>query len=86
MKVIALKTFNDYFITKGNIYVVEETPWLYEPVEFNRYKDMIIICDDGKSRKFQGKDNVYDHKEVKHIHFKDVRELREEKLNQLGIK
>jgi hypothetical protein len=37
-------------------------------------------------RKFQGQDNVYDHKEVKHIHFKDVRELREEKLNQLGIK
>lgn len=86
MKVIALQTFNDYFITKGNIYVVEETPWLYEPVEFNRYKDMIIICDDGKSRKFQGQDNVYDHKEVKYTHFKDVRELREEKLNQLGIK
>ena len=85
MKVIALQTFNDYFITKGNIYEVEETPWIYEPVEFNRYKDMIIKCDDGKTRRFQGQDNVYDHKEVKHIHFKDVRELREEKLTQLGI-
>lgn len=60
MKVIALQTFNDYFITKGNIYVVEETHWLYEPVELNRYKDMIIICDDGKSIKIQGQDNVYD--------------------------
>ena len=85
MKVIALQTFSEHFITKGNIYVVEETPWIYEPVEFNRYKDMIIICDDGKSRKIQGKDNIYEHKELKYTHFKDVRELREEKLNQLGI-
>lgn len=85
MKVIALQTFSDYFITKGNIYVVEETPWIYEPVMFNRYKDMFIICDDGKSRRFQGQENIYDHREVKYTHFKDVRELREEKLNQLGI-
>ena len=46
---------------------------------------MIIICDDGKSRRFQGQENIYDHREVKYTHFKDVSELREEKLNQLGI-
>lgn len=86
MKVIALQTFSEHFITKGNIYDAEETPWIYEPVNFNRYKDMIIICDDSKSRRFQGQENIYDHREVKYNHFKDVSELREEKLNQLGIK
>jgi hypothetical protein len=41
-----------YLIKKDNIYKGEYTPKMYNPNTFQPVIDLIITCEDGKSRKF----------------------------------
>ena len=80
MRLVAIKTLHEYFITAGRIYDVEEGPTVYD-VDFNPHKTAIIIaCDDGYSRKLS--DNVLG---LNLNNFIDLQEVREKKLNELGI-
>jgi hypothetical protein len=64
----------DHILIYGKMYECELTPKIYDPITFDiEPSSYIVICEDGKSRKYYIQ------------HFKDIAELREEKLNQLGI-
>lgn len=72
MRLVAIKTLTEYFITTGRIYDVEEGPTIYDS-DFKSHKSFITKCDDGKYRK------------VNINQFVDLQEVREKKLKQLGI-
>ena len=79
MRLVAIKTLHEYFITAGRIYDVEEGPIVYD-VGFKPHRSFITKCDDGKYRK------VNDYSVALNINqFRDLQEVREKKLNELGI-
>lgn len=67
------------FITKGKSYDAELTPTIYDPETFIGYKDYIIKCDDGKSRKV----NTSVKGGLQIDYFYDLQQMREDKLNQI---
>ena len=67
------------FITKGKSYDAELTPTIYDPETFIGYKDYIIKCDDGKSRKV----NTFVKEGLQIDYFDDLQQMREDKLNQI---
>lgn len=79
MRLVAIKTLHEYFITAGRIYDVEEGLIVYD-VDFKPHRSFITKCDDGKYRK------VNDHPIALNLNqFQDLQEVREKKLNELGI-
>ena len=64
-----------YHILKvGKMYEYEFTPKVYNPLTFQLDKpSYIVTCEDGKMRKYYAE------------YFKDIVELRDEKLKELGI-
>jgi len=60
-------------LIKGKIYECEPTPKIYDPITFDAVLSYIVRCEDGKLRKYDA------------IHFIDLQDAREQKLNQLGI-
>ena len=58
----------------GNMYECELTPTMYDPNTYQPVKPYYVVrCEDGKFRKYYAE------------YFKDIVELREEKLKELGI-
>lgn len=81
MRLMALKTLEPYYITAGHIYNVVEGPITYNAMTFEPVKTHIIMaCDDGYSRKLI--DEVVG---LNINNFIDIQEVRQNKLNQLGI-
>lgn len=81
MRLMALKTLEPYYITAGHIYDVEEGPTVVDPVTFESVKTNIIMaCDDGYSRKLNDRSVG-----LNLNNFIDIQEVRQNKLNQLGI-
>jgi hypothetical protein len=64
----------DQILIMGNMYECELTPTIYDPMTFKPAPPAYVVkCEDGKFRKYDTE------------HFKDIQEVREEKLNELGI-
>ena len=64
----------DHILKVGSMYECELTPKLYDPKTFElAAPSYIVACEDGKFRKYYTE------------HFRDIVELREEKLKELGI-
>lgn len=64
----------DHILIKGNWYECELTPTIYDPMTFKPSESFYIVtCEDGKFRKYKA-DN-----------FLTLAEVRENKLNELGI-
>ena len=81
MRLMALKTLEPYYITAGHIYDVEEGPITYDAMTFEPVKTNIIMaCDDGYSRKLNDRSVG-----LNLNNFIDIQEVRQNKLNQLGI-
>jgi hypothetical protein len=58
----------------GNIYECELTPTTYDPNTYKPAKPSYVVkCEDGKFRKYDAE------------HFRDIQEVREQKLKELGI-
>jgi hypothetical protein len=79
MRLVAIKTLPGYFITAGQIYDIEAGPTIYDS-EFKPHKSFITKCDDGKYRKVNDYLNGLNTSQ-----FQDLQEVREKKLNELGI-
>ena len=66
--------FNKYpFLTKGKSYILERGPDVINPMNFDKTSSYIVKCDAGGYIKADLND------------FVDLIEIREEKLNSLGI-
>mgnify|MGYP000001755671 CR=1 FL=1 len=79
MRLVAIETLPRYFITAGLIYDLEEGPTIYDS-DFKPHRSFITKCDDEKYRK------VNDYSVGLNINqFRDLQEVREKKLNELGI-
>jgi hypothetical protein len=79
MRLVAIETLPRYFITAGQIYDIEAGPTIYDS-DFKPHRSFITKCDDGKYRK------VNDYSASLNINqFRDLQEVREKKLNELGI-
>ena len=64
----------DHILKVGSMYECELTPTLYDPTTFEpAAPSYIVTCEDGKFRKYDLE------------HFRDIAEMREEKLKELGI-
>ena len=64
----------DHILKVGSMYECELTPTLYDPTTFEpAAPSYIVTCEDGKFRKYDLE------------HFRDIVEIREEKLKELGI-
>jgi hypothetical protein len=56
------------------MYECELTPTIYDPMTFKPAPPSYVVkCEDGKFRKYDAE------------HFKDIQEVREDKLKELGI-
>ena len=63
----------DHILIMGKMYECELTPITYDPLTFEPLRSYIIKCEDGKFRKYNLEN------------FKDIVEVRSEKLKELGI-
>jgi hypothetical protein len=64
----------DNILIMGKMYECELTPTIYDPTTLNPAKPSYVVkCEDGKFRKYDAK------------HFKDIQEVREDKLKELGL-
>ena len=64
----------DHILIIGKMYECELTPTTYNPMTFQPDKSSYIVtCEDGKFRRYYSE------------HFKDIVEVRAEKLKELGI-
>lgn len=63
----------DHILIMGKMYECELTPTFYDPMTFEPVRDYIVTCEDGKFRRYDLK------------HFKDIVEVRSEKLKEIGI-
>jgi hypothetical protein len=79
MRLVAIETLPGYFITAGQIYDLEPGPIIYDSY-FKPHKSFIMKCDDDKYRKV----NDYP-ASLNTSQFQDLQEVREKKLNELGI-
>jgi hypothetical protein len=62
-----------HLLIKGNVYECDPTPPVYDPTNPRLKPSYIVKCEDGKFRKYDVE------------YFIDVQELREQKLEELGI-
>jgi hypothetical protein len=60
-----------YLIKKDNIYKGEYSPKMYDPNTFQTVINLIITCEDGKSRKFDT-DNFYSLEEWREIQLDSI--------------
>lgn len=79
MRLVAIETLPGYFITTGQIYDMVEGPTVYDS-DFIPHKTFMTKCDDGKYRKVNDNPN-----NLNISQFQDLQEVREKKLNELGI-
>ena len=64
----------DHILIMGKMYECELTPTIYDPITLKPAKpSYVVTCEDGKFRKYDAD------------HFITLTELRETKLNELGI-
>jgi len=64
----------DNILIMGKMYECELTPTLYDPTTLNPAKPSYVVkCEDGKFRRYNAE------------HFRDIQEVREGKLKELGI-
>jgi hypothetical protein len=64
----------DNILIMGKMYECELTPTLYDPTTLNPAKPSYVVkCEDGKFRRYNAE------------HFRDIQEVREVKLKELGI-
>ena len=63
----------DHILKVGSIYECELSPTMYDPTTFKPVRAYIVTCEDGKFRKYYTE------------YFRDIVEIREEKLKELGI-
>ena len=63
----------DHILIMGKMYECELSPTMYDPTTFKPVRAYIVTCEDGKFRKYDLE------------HFRDIVEIREEKLKELGI-
>ena len=84
MRLVAIKTLHEYFITSGQIYDVEEGPTIYDSY-FKPHRSFITKCDDGKYRKINDYSVSLNISQLNTVWFQDLQEVREKKLNELGI-
>ena len=63
----------DHILIKGKMYECELSPTMYDPTTFEPVRAYIVTCEDGKFRKYDLE------------HFRDIVEIRAEKLKELGI-
>jgi hypothetical protein len=64
----------DHILKVGSMYECELTPTIYDPATLKPDKpSYVVACEDGKFRKYYAEN------------FKDIVEMREEKLKELGI-
>ena len=63
----------DHILKVGSMYECELTPTIYDPTTFKPVRAYIVTCEDGKFRKYYTE------------YFRDIVEIREEKLKELGI-
>lgn len=64
----------DHILIKGKMYECELTPTMYDPNTFQpAAASYIVTCEDGKFRKYDVE------------HFRDIVEVRVDKLKELGI-
>jgi len=63
----------DHILIKGKMYECEFTPTMYDPTTLEPFRAYIVTCEDGKFRKYDVE------------HFRDIVEIRAEKLKELGI-
>jgi len=64
----------DNILIMGKMYECELTPTIYDPMTFKPVPPSYVVkCEDGKFRKYEAE------------HFKDIQEVREDKLKELGI-
>jgi len=64
----------NHILIMGKMYECEITPTIYDPNTYNPAKpSYVVTCEDGKFRKYDAD------------HFITLTELRETKLNELGI-
>jgi hypothetical protein len=64
-------TSNAYLIRKDNIYKGEYTPKMYNPNTFQYLVSLIIVCEDGLSRRFDT-DNFYSLEEWREIQLDSI--------------
>jgi hypothetical protein len=64
----------DNILIMGKMYECELTPTIYDPMTFKPAPPSYVVkCEDGKFRKYEV------------VNFKDIQEVREDKLKELGI-
>jgi hypothetical protein len=64
----------DHILIMGKMYECELAPTIYNPTTFKPDKpSYVVACEDGKFRKYYVE------------HFRDIQEVREQKLKELGI-
>ena len=63
----------DHILKVGSMYECELTPTIYDPTTFEPVRAYIVTCEDGKFRKYYTE------------YFRDIVEIRAEKLKELGI-
>jgi hypothetical protein len=64
----------DHILIKGKMYECEFAPTIYDPMTFELAKpSYVVTCEDGKSRKYYAE------------YFKEIVEVRSDKLKELGI-
>jgi hypothetical protein len=64
----------DNILIMGKMYECELTPTIYDPMTLQPSKPYYVVkCEDGKFRRYDAEN------------FKDIQEVREEKLKELGI-
>ena len=63
----------DHILKVGGMYECELSPTMYDPTTFKPVRAYIVTCEDGKFRKYYTE------------HFRDIAEMREQKLKELGI-
>lgn len=68
---LILTDANGYLIRKDNIYMGEYAPKMYVPHTFQPVMNLIIICEDGHSRKFDT-DNFYTLEEWREIQLDSI--------------
>lgn len=85
MRMISKITSEKLQLTKGKVYVFEKTPKMYDPVTFEEVIGYLIRNDSGFLIKVNGKYDTRWPFALYLDHFTTLSELRDKKLNDLGI-
>lgn len=85
MRMISRITSDKFHLTKGKTYVFERTPKMIDPVTFKEVIGYLIKNDLGQYIKVNGEYNSQWPNALYLEHFTTLAELRNKKLNDLGI-